>query len=250
MIRDLGYVEPGTTLRLQGVSHAPAGAQAVANVRLRNSKNFRPFSDSHGLAVVLDDPACSSVPALPNSRRPLAILLAVVAVIVNAINLVMRGRSLAHVLKECRKAVQPAVAHANSPAAVVAVGLLVLVVASPLNAAPHFVLWRFGAPVRLDGTCGVPCTTAALRAATDKAGRPGFDLIAAFAGAKPLAAGDETNSGQLSKRVACKIVAASKLPSSHNVSLHSGCVLARAAMPASTGISRLASLYQLTEVAT
>ena len=81
---------------------------------------------------------------LLTSRRPLAIGGVVIAIVVDAVDGVVRRRLKPHVGKEVRERMLPSVAHTDSSAAVVSVGVVLLVVAAITHVLPSDVLGRVG----------------------------------------------------------------------------------------------------------
>lgn len=86
-----------------------------------NTQAFRPFGDAHRLALKGQQSICSTIALLLTASRPPHITGLVVAVVVNAVDAVRRGRLLSHVRNErCKPCFSaPSVAHTNSPSTVI-----------------------------------------------------------------------------------------------------------------------------------
>lgn len=111
------------------------------------------FSSQHGQrqasTSVCYVPCFPLVIHLLKRRCPTAILWAVVAVIVDAVQRVRRAGSLPHVVQECVKRLLPSLADGNAAATVPKVHRSVFVIAPLHHSVVSAVLWRVSAVLRM-----------------------------------------------------------------------------------------------------
>lgn len=122
----------------------PASPEAVACYRASYAEVLAPCGDSLGFTGQLDQVAASGISVLLLPRSPAAVALAVVAVVVLAVDAVLRARPASHVSQEVLKGV-PALADRNTPATVVSELLVLGVIATAEHLAPRTVFARLRA---------------------------------------------------------------------------------------------------------
>jgi len=143
-----------------------------------DAKNMTPFNEGFSLSINLNHAVASAVSRLLGFCRPAAILLAVVAIVVDAVDGVFRGRPSPHVCKESLEVIDPFVAYNDPPAAVVWKGWAALTVASVFHPMPDSVFRTRTAFITSTGLNSVQKPLAG-----------GFDFIPATASAEPEVAG-------------------------------------------------------------
>lgn len=129
-----------TTLLLhwlaQGVGWSPAKAKAVIDCYVRNSGSLRPLGHGKRQAAGGEFYRLSAVANLLSRSRPAAVLRAVIAVVVNAVDRVLGTWLRPHVGKEVLKRFQPSLADCDASTAVAGEFVVVSAVASAIDRLP------------------------------------------------------------------------------------------------------------------
>src|SRR3990167_555790 len=125
----------------QGSFDGPSSRKAGVQRCVRRSYLSRPILKHHTLSVQLKPAIASRVVHLLGARGPSAVFAAVWTVIVNAIKAVLWTRATAHVTQE-RFERHPFIAHGDSSATIVAIGIVSLVRATGLHRKPVFLFLR------------------------------------------------------------------------------------------------------------
>jgi len=107
-----------------------------------DAKMFAPFGHTHRFAVKSQQAIASGVPALLLWRCPAAVGSFVVAVVINAINAVLRARPRTHVLTKRSKRLSPTVADDNAASTVVGIACMGFRMASFAHVLPCEILRR------------------------------------------------------------------------------------------------------------
>ncbi len=128
--------------------HVPAAEQPFRNGSLRNASYFRPLCLRLRLSTKRDVAVLASITHLGFARRPLAVLFAVWAIVIFAIQAASLG-AVPHVFVEAREVV-PSLAHGDSATSVVGERQVVGVSASLEHSVPCGV---YGAPAHSVGNC-------------------------------------------------------------------------------------------------
>lgn len=115
---------------------------SVVQLQVWDAKMARRLRDGHPLSVDIDVDVPAGVIRLLPTRGPSAIGWLVVAVIVDAIQRVIRRRSLTHVEQECRVGLLPSLAHRNASASIVWPRRNLWIEAAADDVAPDSVLRR------------------------------------------------------------------------------------------------------------
>jgi len=116
----------------------------------RDAAFFGPFHKKFRLSSERQVSVAATVATLFRSCGPAAIVRFVIAIVVDAVKLMLWGRPIPHVLVESQERRTPAVADSNASSAVTGI-CWVSGVAAPTNQAlPYLVFWR----VRLSVSCG------------------------------------------------------------------------------------------------
>lgn len=118
--------------------HGPAAPQSFSQHGTRQAQDCPPFLNRLGFSVVGDGSIRAFVLALFQPRGPSAIPRLVMAVVVDAIERVIR-RAVAHVGKKCLKVVSPLLGHTNAATAVVIRVFMARVVAAFFRLKPRAV---------------------------------------------------------------------------------------------------------------
>ena len=123
----------------QCILNGPSANKAHINGVGLYAKLFSPFVDVLGSSVKVQKGALATIADLRLGRGPAAILRAVVAIVVNAVNRIALIRSRPHILVESRKVALPSFADLNPSAAVLRIPVIIGVIAPPLDVAPVIV---------------------------------------------------------------------------------------------------------------
>lgn len=180
--KDLTVIVPGrlATRSSQCSLQRPSSREAIAKRISPKTEPVGPLSKAHRLTVKSQQSASSSIPGLRLSGSPPAIVLVIVAFVVDPINRMLRRRARSHVLIERRERISPSLADSDSASAVVD-ELLSLWVVTPLNhVGPRIV---FGALVH--AVTLARATRAFLGAMAIKRGPKNNPLVSAFTPAQP-----------------------------------------------------------------
>ncbi len=103
--------------------------------------------NGHSLALIDDVSVLARVARLLAPCRPSAVCRFVIAVVVDAVNRMIRRRSMSHVGQECLERLAPSVAHANAASAVIAPFVGSGIHASFADTKPHVELGSAGVSV-------------------------------------------------------------------------------------------------------
>lgn len=170
----------------------PVDLQPSTNGRLLNPRLFFPLREGQGLAGMCDEMVVSAIVLLRFLSRPSTITRFIVAVILSAVNGVLRSWPLAHVGKKIFKRVKPAFANRDTASAVVLEAVVLRAGTTANHAVPALVsAARCGsagmAVFEVPGGCPVaqeaPTT---LGAARDEVDAQCHDDVATIADALPL----------------------------------------------------------------
>lgn len=140
-------------------------------------------------AVKGDESVSSNVCLLFKSGCPTTVIRSIALRIVYSVNRMLRGRPLAHILKERVKAIRPAFADSNSARSVGSVGLISTVQAAPFDATPYFVLGCAGKAMaaRINAYDLISKAAAAFAKSFSEIADKHFSLCAAVTSAQPVA---------------------------------------------------------------
>ena len=173
-----------------------------------------PRGDRLGLALPFDEPARSTIAVLLLWRGPVAVIRAVTALVVAALDGVLRRRSRAHISQELREVVTPLIADRDAAPAVVGVTGDARVQATATQIGPALVLRRLtsavNGPFSIRGRRDVGLEAAArARVAAGETGGSNDKFATAFTTATPAVAASgcsfRRHSGQANEHLAGKI---------------------------------------------
>lgn len=134
--------------RGQRTPDAPPVPESRVQAARRYAGHLRPFRHTQGFALKRQPADASRVASLRKAGGPPAIIRRVGTVVVDAVERVLWGRTIAHVREEVLEAVQPAVAHADAAPAIIGEGPIPRVYASLFSVRPTVVLPGLCATVR------------------------------------------------------------------------------------------------------
>lgn len=121
----------------------PTSLDASSNYSAIESKFFAPLRLSKSYAFVGVNDSASLIRVILRASNPMTVRRAIVALVVNPVNLVFRRGTFPHVLKEGSKRVLPFIADFNTSATVVFKALMFRIKASCLYSVPTIILGSF-----------------------------------------------------------------------------------------------------------
>lgn len=125
----------------------PSSTHPIRNYALVDAKPFCAFFGEHQFAIDFYKKVIASISALLGASGPTAVFFGVISLVINPIKLMLFGRSIAHVGKECLERMFPFIANRYSSAAVIAEACGFRVHAPGAHCCPDSVLYRPRFPV-------------------------------------------------------------------------------------------------------
>lgn len=188
----------------------PASLEAMAHCVVVDSSEPTDFRETHFLATPDNPYRDASVGVIFSARYPLAVFGAIVAVVINAINLVLRCWATAHVGDKCLEG-GPSFTNPNPTATVISPRAILGVCASLVHRPPYKVFGRIAfsvaeAPFRC---CRAVKAAAAFCMARSKAMSIYDNRFAAFAQALPSRISMPVRVGKLNYRQPAVLLASS-----------------------------------------
>lgn len=136
-----------STIRTQNLIDWKPAPSSVVNCSRLNANSFRPFIDGKRLSVELNKQSrllFLSIVRLFCSRCPSAVTRLIVAVVVNAVNRIIKAGTFAHVIAKCLKRVQPSITDRDSAFSVAVESGRERTKATIFHRVPRAISWRIG----------------------------------------------------------------------------------------------------------
>lgn len=153
-------------LRCQCTRDRPALAKAAKQGGSVEIEPFSPFSDSKRLPIVGNGMRGAAIATLLDTSSPSAVARLITAIVVNAVNRMIRRWSRSNIITERSEIVSPLIANSNATTAIVVKVAVIIVYAAFDNLRPHFVFWRTTSVVFCDFIIALRHVVTAVTAAT------------------------------------------------------------------------------------
>lgn len=120
----------------------PALYQSSIKLDIQQAILLCPSSQALSATLVRSPMSIALVACLLGPRRPIAILRSIRAIIVSALNRMLRRGAWTHIRQKCGKIVPPAAANSNSTSAITREAFCICVVTAPLHRLPNLIFRR------------------------------------------------------------------------------------------------------------
>lgn len=131
----------------EGVFGTPSPLEPPTNGTEGEPEFTSPLCDGHGLPIVGEKVILASVVGLLRGQRPSAVPGSIRSLVVDTLNRVLRGGTVAHISMERLEGVVPFVADRNPSGSIILEGGLLGIEAAVLHSDPEFILRASCSPV-------------------------------------------------------------------------------------------------------